>query len=265
MSDLLCLRSDRALSPRREIEQQTPHWSQINPLAPAASLLFPPVKHSYNTKDFLLSVLAFYCCASSHRRPNGRYRSCSHNSWVEASLSWRHNSGQRFYATLLSLWLAHEDNCCCPIIDTWGSKIIITSPSGVNRTQKDGDKPEALPAVTVPLLSLMKQGRSLDMLPMLLPCRGNSSTFTSTRPEHERFFLAHWRKIWLTLSCSILALSGRHPDWNDLFVKMTSFLRRLCSVLRLDGKQILLLSTDPPLLCYILSWRRTFSWLSDPG
>lgn len=49
---LLCLRSDRALSPRREIEQQTPHWSQINPLAPAASLLFPPVKHSYNTKDF---------------------------------------------------------------------------------------------------------------------------------------------------------------------------------------------------------------------
>lgn len=34
----------------------------------------------------------------------------------------------------------------------------------------------------------MKQGRRLDMLPMLLPCRGNSSSFTSTRPERERFF-----------------------------------------------------------------------------
>lgn len=49
---LLCLRSDRALSPRRETEQQTPRWSQINRLGLVASLLFPPVKHNYNTKGF---------------------------------------------------------------------------------------------------------------------------------------------------------------------------------------------------------------------
>ena len=50
-------------------------------------------------------------------------------------------------------------------------------------------KPEAFPGVTVPLLSLMKQGLSLDMLSMLLPWRGNSSTFTSTGPEGQRKLL----------------------------------------------------------------------------
>lgn len=47
-------------------------------------------------------------------------------------------------------------------------------------------RPEALPAVTVPLLLLMKQGLSLDMLSMLLPWRGYSSVFTSTGPEDDR-------------------------------------------------------------------------------
>lgn len=49
--------------------------------------------------------------------------------------------------------------------------------------------PEAFPAVTVPVPSLTKQGLSSDMLPMLLPCRGNSSTFTSTGPEGQRLLL----------------------------------------------------------------------------
>lgn len=125
---------------------------------------------------------------------------------------------------------------------------------GTSDGQKDGDKPEALPAVTVPPVSLMKQGRSLDMLSMLLPCRGNSSTFTSLVPEREGFPSEPSAKIPSQARAlrSPLTFSGRHCDRGDLLVKMAGFLRRLCSVLGLDGIQILLLSADAPLLCHIL-------------
>lgn len=43
--------------------------------------------------------------------------------------------------------------------------------------------PDALPAVTVPEPSFRKQGFSLDMASILLPCRGNSSALTSTGPD----------------------------------------------------------------------------------
>lgn len=66
----------------------------------------------------LFKCSIFYRCPSSHRLSDGRYGSCSHDGRVKANLSWRHDSGQSFQATFLSLWLAHEDNCCCPIIDT---------------------------------------------------------------------------------------------------------------------------------------------------
>lgn len=52
--------------------------------------------------------------------------------------------------------------------------------------------------------------------------------------------------VWL------FALSAGHCDRHDLVGKMTRFLRRLGSVLRPDGKLVLLLSADLPLLRHIL-------------
>lgn len=49
--------------------------------------------------------------------------------------------------------------------------------------------PDALPAVTVPEPSFTKQGFSLDMASILLPCRGNSSALTSTGPDIIKFYL----------------------------------------------------------------------------
>lgn len=43
--------------------------------------------------------------------------------------------------------------------------------------------PDALPAVTEPEPSFTKQGFSLDIASILLPCRGNSSALTSTGPD----------------------------------------------------------------------------------
>lgn len=72
--------------------------------------------------------------------------------------------------------------------------VILLQPAGRYLSVSGGSRitpePEAFPAVTVPLLSLTKQGLSFDMLSMLLPCRGNSSTFTSTGPEGQRNMFA---------------------------------------------------------------------------
>ena len=45
------------------------------------------------------------------------------------------------------------------------------------------DLPEAFPAVTVPLPSVIKHGRSFWNASFEHPARGNSSLFTTTSPE----------------------------------------------------------------------------------
>lgn len=117
-------------------------------------------------------------------------------------------------------------------------------------------EPEAFPAVTVPLLSLTKHGLSLDMVAMLLPCRGNSSIFTSTGPEGQS---SSWRQNGKVVTGQLkksVTFPGWHCDGDNLLIKMSCFLCRLGFVLRIDSKKVLLLSTDSPLLRNILSCKR---------
>lgn len=117
-------------------------------------------------------------------------------------------------------------------------------------------KPEELPGVTVPLLSLMKHGLSLAMLSMVLPWRGNSSTFTSTGPEDDRQMsqCMHTEQIRQPrLINHLLTFPGRHHDRDDLLIKMSRLLCSFRSVLGPDSKLVLLLPIDAPLLRHILS------------
>lgn len=43
--------------------------------------------------------------------------------------------------------------------------------------------PDALPAVTVPVLSCMKHGLSFDNVSIVVPCRGNWSAVTTVVPD----------------------------------------------------------------------------------
>lgn len=92
--------------------------------------------------------------------------------------------------------------------------------------------PDALPAVTVPLLSLIKQGLSLDMASMLLPWRGNSSIFTSTGPEEERK-----RYIVFGLHLFIVNEDVATVDWNS--VELTERFIPLFRVFLIDVRQYL--------------------------